>query len=81
MVDNIKIAVRGGDRRQIYALSELAHGDRRIAAFGIPNECVAPICSKNIEYTDSMEDALRGAKVVLLPFPARITARLKPCSD
>jgi dipicolinate synthase subunit A len=86
MVDNIKIAVLGGDRRQIYALSALACGNRRIAVYGIPRESVSLVSSAEIEYAERIEEALEGAKVVLLPFPAsadgvRINCPLDACSD
>lgn len=70
MVDNIKIAVLGGDRRQIYALARLARGKRRVSVCGLPRETVCSLCGSEVDFADGVEDALEGASVILLPFPA-----------
>ena len=67
--DNIKMAVLGGDRRQIYALAALAKEGRKISVLGLPNDCAPDLCGAEITFEEDIESALRGASVILLPFP------------
>ncbi len=67
--DNIKMAVLGGDRRQIYALTALAKEGRKISVLGLPKDCATDLCGKEIIFEEDIETALRGASVILLPFP------------
>lgn len=67
--DNIKMAVLGGDRRQIYALSELARKGRKISVVGLPRDMVADVCDGDFTFEDDINLALFGASVILLPFP------------
>ena len=67
--DNIKMAVLGGDRRQIYALANLARKDFRISVIGLPREAVFEICEGDFTFENDLEAAISGASVILLPFP------------
>ena len=67
--DNIKMAVLGGDRRQIYALRALAEKGFHISVMGLPKEMLYEVCEVNLTFEDSLEEALSGASVILLPFP------------
>ena len=67
--DNIKMAVLGGDRRQIYALRSLAEKGFHISVMGLPKEMVCEVCELDLNFEDSLEAALSGASVILLPFP------------
>lgn len=67
--DNIKMAVLGGDRRQSYALTALAKEGRKISVLGLPNDCASDTRGTEITFEDNIESALRGASVILLPFP------------
>ncbi|MBR2432130.1 MAG: hypothetical protein IKB23_04360 [Clostridia bacterium] len=79
--DDIKIAVLGGDRRQIYAASALAGEGRRIAVCGLPKETVCAVSKAEFDFCDRPSDAIFGASVIVLPFPTssdgvRINAQL-----
>ena len=67
--DNIKMAVLGGDRRQIYALASLAKEGRRVSVMGLPRELVTSTCTGNIVFEEDIKTALSGASVIILPFP------------
>ena len=67
--DNIKMAVLGGDRRQIYALANLARKDFRISVIGLPREAVFEVCEGDFTFENDLEAAISGASVILLPFP------------
>ncbi len=67
--DDIKMAVLGGDRRQIYALSALARKGRKISVVGLPKDMVADVCDGELTFEDDIARALEGASVILLPFP------------
>ena len=67
--DNIKMAVLGGDRRQIYALTSLAREEFNISVIGLPREAVFEICEGKFTFENDLEAALSGASVILLPFP------------
>lgn len=67
--DDIKIAVLGGDRRQIYAASALAGEGRRIAVCGLPQETVRAVCDTEFYFCEKLSEALIGASVIVLPFP------------
>lgn len=66
---NIKMAVLGGDRRQIYALGALLGKGFDISVMGLPREAVFEICEGEFTFENDLESALLGASVVLLPFP------------
>ena len=67
--DNIKMAVIGGDRRQIYALAALAKEGRKISVLGLPKDMVADVCDGDVTFEEDLGQALCGASVILLPFP------------
>ena len=68
--NNIKIAVLGGDRRQIYAIDALAETGKRLSVMGIDRELFPEKCAKDISFEDDVASALKNASVVLLPVPA-----------
>ena len=72
MVKNTKIALLGGDRRQIYALSRLAAMGRQMAVYGIHEDTVRSVYGGEVSFFSSAEEAIDGADVILLPFPATV---------
>ena len=66
VVDDIKIAALGGDRRQIYAISYLAGAYSHISAFGLPADALSAVCGEGVRYE------LSDASIVLLPFPTSV---------
>lgn len=68
--DNIKIAVLGGDRRQIYAIGALAESGKHLSVMGLTRELFPERCAENISFEDDVGSALHEAPVVLLPVPA-----------
>ena len=67
--DDIKIALLGGDRRQIYALEAISGAVGELFVCGLPRELVPEACAHNVHFCDNLADAISGAHVVVLPFP------------
>lgn len=69
MDQRMKLAVLGGDERQIYMARALAQRGFLVRAWGL-GACADRICPAEIAETP--KDALEGASVVLLPLPASL---------
>lgn len=67
--DDIKIALLGGDRRQIYALEAISRMEGELFVCGLPKELVPDVCGCKVHFCDSLSDAVLGADVIVLPFP------------
>ena len=67
--DDIKIAVVGGDRRQIYALAALLREGRNFSCIGLPEKTVREVCGEGVTVCENIEQTLSDATFVLLPFP------------
>ena len=67
--DDIKIALLGGDRRQIYALEALSGVAGELFVCGLPKELVSDFYADNVRFGNSFSEALKGADVIVLPFP------------
>ena len=67
--DNIKTAVLGGDRRQLYAVMHLAEAGAKIYTSGIDISLLPKIKQKTIFCEASPSEALKDASVIILPFP------------
>jgi dipicolinate synthase subunit A len=65
MLAGIKIAVLGGDDRELVLIAELVRQGAVVVAAGFPQALVAPGGSVAAE----VEEALRGAEVVIMPLP------------
>lgn len=76
---NVKLAVIGGDMRQLVMASRLAE-EAEVAVCGFDASTPIPEC---LTRTEEPEDAIRGASAIILPLPAsadklRVTC---PCSQ
>lgn len=69
MTQRMKIALLGGDERQIYMARALAQYGWSISVWGL-GACDARICPA--QTVSNLEDALKDARVLLLPLPASI---------
>ena len=67
--DDIKIALLGGDRRQIYALEALSGVVGKLFVCGLPEELVSYNVGHNVCFCNSLTEAVEGARVIILPFP------------
>ena len=63
MKDQDRIAVIGGDMRQVYAAEHMACAGCAVCAWGL---CDTP---RGVEVCETPQDALQGATTVLLPLP------------
>ncbi|MBQ9760989.1 MAG: dipicolinate synthase [Clostridia bacterium] len=69
MVERGRIALLGGDERQIYLARALAQRGRNVWVWGL-GDVSARVCPAKVANTP--EEALRGAVAVLLPMPASL---------
>lgn len=80
MTESTQIAIIGGDERQIYMARALARHGRRVLVWGL-GVCESRVCPAIV--TQTPEEALDRADVVLLPLPAsldgvRVNCPLEP---
>lgn len=67
--DDIKIALLGGDRRQIYTLAALSLAAGELFVCGLPKDMVSEVCTDKVHPCDSLAEAITDAAVIVLPFP------------
>lgn len=67
MMKTIEIAVLGGDERQIFMACELARKGWQVSVWGL-GDCGDRICPARVAETP--QDALKGARAVILPVPS-----------
>ena len=67
--ENIKIAVIGGDRRQIYAASALKKEGREVVLCGLPQDTAREVCGADSLFCYKLSEALSDASLIVLPFP------------
>ncbi|MBR2387287.1 MAG: hypothetical protein IKB02_00820 [Clostridia bacterium] len=67
--DNIKIAVLGGDRRQLYAIMRLAETGAKISVTGLDIGLCQGLRQTKITRETSPAETLKDASVIILPFP------------
>lgn len=65
VLSGLKIAVLGGDARELILIAELVKMGTTVAVAGFPKEKVPP----GAYCVNTVEDACRGAEVVVLPLP------------
>ena len=71
MYENIDITLLGGDRRQIYAARSLSNAGCSLRVCGTSAELVGAVCGSDVVHcSESAENAVREARVIILPVPA-----------
>ncbi len=76
MIDRATLAVLGGDMRQYAAASEMCKRNINIYTYGLCTQSAEHEC---IQSVDSMQDAVKGAKAVILPLPASTDEKTLNC--
>lgn len=67
--DNIKTAVLGGDRRQLYALLHLAGAGASVSVTGLDTNLLPTALLNKVSRETSPAEAIKDASVIILPFP------------
>lgn len=67
--DNIKTAVLGGDRRQLYALLRLAGAGASVSVTGLDTNLLPTALLNKVSRETSPAEAIKDASVIILPFP------------
>jgi len=76
MKNKLKIAVLGGDGRQLAVAKELAH--RGVSVF-VSGLCTEKCSTQGIQMCDSFEEAIISSEAVVLPLPSSTDGNLLNC--